>query len=112
MKVRFDFTTVKHQSASLLAKLYPDSPKVHEWRTKSFQIDRKHPAPGFFLQNPGNLLYYQSRGLVYMKESKTIQAVPGSGVLCAVGAAGVRITETGGAGGASPVCFNDRMYQN
>ena len=29
-----------------------------------------------------------------------------------VGAAGVRITETGGAGGASPVCFNDRMYQN
>ena len=34
------------------------------------------------------------------------------GVLCAVGAAGVRITETGGAGGASPVCFNDRMYQN
>jgi hypothetical protein len=81
MKVRFDFTTVKHQSASLLAKLCPDSPKVHEWRTKSFQIDRKHPAPGFFLQNPGNLLYYQSRGLVYMKESKTIQAVPGSGVV-------------------------------
>jgi len=26
-----------------------------------------------------------------MKESKTIQAVPGSGVLCAAGAAGVRI---------------------
>ena len=24
MKVRFDFTTVKHQSASLLAKLCPD----------------------------------------------------------------------------------------
>ena len=47
-----------------------------------------------------------------MKESKTIQAVPGSGVLCAVGAAGVHITETGGTGGASPVCFNDRMYQN
>ncbi|ATP00076.1 autotransporter [Faecalibacterium duncaniae] len=81
MKVHFDFTTVKHQSASLLAKICPDSPKVHEWRTKSFQIDRKHPAPGFFLQNPGNLLYYQSRGLVYMKESKTIQAVPGSGVV-------------------------------
>lgn len=40
MKVRFDFTTVKHQSASLLVKLCPDSPKVHEWRTKSFQIDR------------------------------------------------------------------------
>ena len=29
MKVRFDFITVKHQSASLLAKLCPDSPKVH-----------------------------------------------------------------------------------
>jgi len=26
-----------------------------------------------------------------MKESKTMQAVPGSGVLCAAGAAGVRI---------------------
>ena len=36
----------------------------------------------------------------------------GYGVLCAAGAAGVRITETGGAVGASPVCFNDRMYQN
>ena len=42
---------------------------------------------------------------------QTLVSITG-GVLCAAGAAGVRITETGGAGGASPVCFNDRMYQN
>ena len=81
MKVHFDFTTVKHQSASLLAKLCPDSPKVHEWRTKNFQIDRKHPAPGFFLQNPGNLFFLQSTGVVFIKICKTQKAVPGSGVV-------------------------------
>ena len=46
------------------------------------------------------------------KHQTLVSITGGTGVLCAAGAAGVRITETGGAGGASPVCFNDRMYQN